>query len=383
MELALNILEWLVGLAAIGWFIWWRLQKDESGPWGFVIKSAATLVIGFVFVRFGVAWFREGELVAVAGLGVGMSCALAIGVIWRNDILVAIASPFSGLYEDTQELKPKPYYAKAEAQRMAGDFRGAIAEVKAELEKFPQDFEGHMRLAALLAEHSEDLPGALRTIEAAVALPELAPGQIGYALNTAADWEIKYARNPAGARRALERLVALVPDTETEAHAQQRLIYLPSEEMLVREDNRQPIAIPEFSRKLGLRRRTAAPAAPKLDINAEEKRLQDRLKRNARDWAAREELAVLYVEQFEFFERGVQELETLIVAPGQPQRDIVRLLHMKADWQVKLFNDVEAGRATLKRIQELFPNSAAAARATVAMMHLQPQRKFEKKKAEE
>ena len=111
--------------------------------------------------------------------------------------------------------------------------------------------------------------------------------------------------------------------------------------------------------------------------------MQDRLKRNARDWAAREELAVLYVEQFEFLERGVQELETLIIAPGQPQRDIVRLLHMKADWQVKLFNDVEAGRATLKRIQELFPNSAAAERATVAMMHLQPQRKFEKKKAEE
>ena len=47
--------------------------------------------------------------------------------------------------------------------------------------------------------------------------PELAPGQIGYALNTAADWEIKYARNPAGARRALERLIALVPGTETEA----------------------------------------------------------------------------------------------------------------------------------------------------------------------
>jgi hypothetical protein len=44
---------------------------------------------------------------------------------------------------------------------------------------------------------------------------------------------------------------------------------------------------------------------------------------------------------------------------------------------------VEGGRATLKRIQELFPNSAAAHRAATAMLYLQPISKFEKKKAEE
>jgi hypothetical protein len=85
------------------------------------------------------------------------------------------------------------------------------------------------------------------------------------------------------------------------------------------------------------------------------------------------------VEQLEFFERGLQELETLISTPGQPKLEVVRWLHQKADWQVKFFNDVEAGRATLRRIQELYPNSAFAERAARAMLYLQPASKFEKK----
>ncbi|NDA66491.1 MAG: hypothetical protein EBY09_07615 [Verrucomicrobia bacterium] len=258
----------------------------------------------------------------------------------------------------------------------------AIAAVRAELAKFPEDFDGHMRLAALLAEHSEDLPGALAIIEDALRLKALDPAQISYALNTAADWHLKFGRDSESARLAIERIVTLLPGTGAALLAEQRLANHVSQEMLAHEDHRQPIAIPEFERKLGLRRKkTTAPEKP--DINAEEKRLRDRLARHPKDWNAREALARLYVEEFEFFERGLQELETLITAPGQPQREVVRWLHQKADWQVKFFNDVTGGRATLKRIQELFPNSAAAERATVAMMHLQPVSKFEKKKAEE
>ncbi len=381
----LKVLEWtamLAGVAGLGWFIWWRLQKDEAGPWAFVIKCAASAGVGFIFLRFGVGWFREGGLTAIFGLGVGAFSALALGLVWRHELTGLVANRFSGVYEDNTPLQPKPYYSAAEAKRMAGDIPGAIADVRAELAKFPDDFDGRMRLAALLAEHSEDLPGAVTVIEDTLRLKTLTSGQISYALNTAADWHLKFARDVESARRAIERITTMVAGTEAALHAQQRLANFTTPEMLAREDDRQPIVMPEFERKLGLRR--VKPAAPvKPDINAAEARLRERLAKNPNDWLAREELARLYVEEFEFFERGLEELELLIIAPGQPNKEVVRWLHQKAGWQVKFFNDVEAGRATLKRIQELFPNSAASYRAEVAMLHLQPISKFEKKKAEE
>lgn len=382
METVLNVLEWVVGIASFGWFIWWRLQEDEAGPWGFVIKALASLVILYLYVRFGMGWFREGGFAAVMGLGMGMASALALGVVWRDDLIGIVGNFIGGFYEDKTPLEPKPYYAHVEAKRMAGDYAGAVTAVRAELEKFPHDFDGHMRLAALLAEHLKDLPGALGVIEETLQLPALAPNQIAYTLNTAADWHLQFARDTESARLAIERITTLLPGTTAALHAQQRLANFTTPEMLAREDERQPIVMPEFERKLGLKRRK--PTAPeKPDINAAERQLRERLTRNPNDWVAREELARLYVEEFEFHERGLQELELLISAPGQPQREVVRWLHQKASWQAKFCNDALAGKATLKRIQELYPNSAAAERAAVAMLHLQPARPVENKKTGE
>lgn len=379
MDILLKVLEWTAGLAALGWFIWWRLREDEQGGIGFVVKCVSSAFVLWIFFRYGVASFREGGLTAVVGLGVGMSSALALGMIWRAELMGLATGFFGSFFEDTTPIEPKPYYAQAEARRMAGDIPGAIAAVRGELEKFPQDFDGRMRLASLLAEDAEDLPGALAVIEDALQLKTLSTGQVAYALNTAADWHLKFARNPETARQCVERITTLLPGTDAALHAQQRLANLATPEMLAREDNRQPIAIPEFERKLGLKRRKhVAPEKP--DINAEERRLRDRLARSPNDWVAREELARLYVEQFEFFERGLQELEVLITTPGQPKQEVVRWLHLQADWQVKYRNDVEAGRAALRRIQELYPNSAFAERAAHAMFYLQPGAKFEKKK---
>ncbi len=381
MDIALLVLEWIAGVGAISWFIWWRWQRSEADLGSFAARGVATGVIVFGMLRHVVPLALSG--MAFVGVPLLAGCLIILAILWRHEIAGIFADPIGDIFDGGQEeIEAKPFYSAAEAKRMAGNIGGAIADVRAELEKFPEDYDGRMRLAALLAEHSEDLPGALAVIEDALQLKELSPGQISYALNTAADWQLKFARDADAARLALERITTLAPGSEAALHAQQRLTNLATPEMLAREDNRQPIKIPEFDRKLGLRRRK--PVAPeKLDINAEERRLRDRLAKNANDWTAREEIARLYAEQFEFYERALQELEILISTPGQPQREVVRWLHQKADWQVKYFNDVAAGRATLKRIQDLYPNSAVAHRAAVAMMHLQPVSKFEKKKAEE
>ena len=390
MELALKILEWTGALAAFGWFFWLRLQRRESTLGGLIAKFLSSSVLMWivfgVIVPFLIRASADGVaayVIAMVGAGCTGLCFILLGVIWRHELTDWIAAPIGKIFDGGhEEIEPQPFYAHAEAKRMAGNIPGAIADVRAELEKFPNDYDGRMRLATLLAEHSEDLPGAIAVIEEALQLKDLTDGQISYALKTAADWHLRFGRDSESARLAIERITALLPGTQAALHAQQRLANHTSQEMLEHEDDHSPIAIPEFERKLGLKRRK--PVAPeKPDINAAEHQLRERLAKNANDWTAREELARLYVEEFEFFDRGLQELEILITTPGQPKAEIVRWLHQKADWQAKLFNDVEAGRATLKRIQALFPNSAAAHRAAVAIMHLQPSSKFEKRKAEE
>lgn len=382
METALKILEWTAGLAALGWFFWWRLQRSQSSTGAVITKSLVTAVLMFAMVRH-VAPLALSGIGAIVGVPLLAAMLVILAILWRHEITGILADPLGDMFDGGREqIEPQPYYAHAESKRMAGDFPGAVAAVRAELEKFPHDFDGHMRLAALLAEHTEDLPGAVAVIEDTLRLRSLTPGQIAYALNTVADWHLKFARDTESARLAVERITTLLAGTDAALHAQQRLANFTTPEMLAREEERQPIVMPEFERKLGLKRRK--PAAPeKPDINAAERRLRERLTKSPGDWVAREELARLYVEEFEFHERGLQELEILISAPGQPSREVVRWLHQKASWQAKFCNDALAGKATLKRIQELYPNSAAAERAAVAIHHLQPVRGAENKKAEE
>lgn len=382
METVLKILEWTAGLAALGWFFWWRLQRTQSSTGVVITKFLVSAVLVFAMVRH-VAPLALSGIGAIVGVPLLAGMLVILSILWRHEIIGIFADPLGDLIDGGKEqLEPKPLYAHAEAKRMAGDYAGAVTAVRAELEKFPHDFDGHMRLAALLAEHLKDLPGALAVIEDTLQLPALAPNQISYTLNTAADWHLQFARDTESARLAIERIITLLPGTTAALHAQQRLANFTTPEMLAREDERQPIVMPEFERKLGLKRRK--PTAPeKPDINAAERQLRERLTRNPNDWGAREELARLYVEEFEFHDRGLQELELLISTPGQPQREVVRWLHQKASWQARFCNDVRAGKATLKRIQELYPNSAAAERAAVAMLHLQPARPVENKKAGE
>lgn len=391
MDLALKILEWTAAFAAFAWFFWLRLHRREGSVGALVAKllaSAALLGIFFgilipFILRSSEGGMSAGLVVAFVGaVGTGL-CFVLLGVLWRHEMTDWVASLIGNIFDGGhEEIKPQPFYSHAEAKRMAGNIPGAIADVRAELEKFPNDYDGRMRLAALLAEHSEDLLGAIAVIEEALQLKDLTDGQISYALKTAADWHLRFGRDSESARLAIERITTLLPGTQAALHAQQRLANHTTPEMLAYEDDHSPIAIPEFERKLGMRRKK--PVAPeKPDINAAERHLRDRLAKNKNDWTAREELARLYVEEFEFFDCGLQELEILISTPGQPKAEVVRWLHQKADWQAKLHDDVEAGRATLKRIQELFPNSAAAHRAAVAIMHLQPVSKVEKKQAEE
>lgn len=180
METALKILEWMAGLAALGWFCWWRLQRSQSSRRAIVTKSLITGVLVFAMVRH-VAPLALSGIGAIVGVPLLAAMLVILAILWRHEITGIFADPLGDMIDGGKEqIEPQPHYAHVEAKRMAGDYAGAVTAVRAELEKFPHDFDGHMRLAALLAEHLKDLPGALGVIEDTLQLPALAPNQIAY-----------------------------------------------------------------------------------------------------------------------------------------------------------------------------------------------------------
>ncbi len=51
MDILLKVLEWTAGLAALGWFIWWRLRRSEQTEGVFITKALVTGVLVFAMIR--------------------------------------------------------------------------------------------------------------------------------------------------------------------------------------------------------------------------------------------------------------------------------------------------------------------------------------------
>jgi len=78
------------------------------------------------------------------------------------------------------------------------------------------------------------------------------------------------------------------------------------------------------------------------------------------DTEAREQLAKIYAEHFQRADMAIDQFEQLVNSPNQPDKRIVRWLNSIVELQVKYFSDADAAKATLQRIVEKFPNSAAS-----------------------
>src|SRR6266496_2072063 len=103
-----------------------------------------------------------------------------------------------------QKKKAPPSYSRAIARIKFGKYKDAETEVLNQLESCAEDFDGWLMLAELYANQFGDLPEADRTIRELCAQPNLCAFQISLALHRLADWHLKLAGDPAGARSALE-----------------------------------------------------------------------------------------------------------------------------------------------------------------------------------
>jgi tetratricopeptide (TPR) repeat protein len=239
----------------------------------------------------------------------------------------------------------------------------AISDIRNQLNKFPTDFEGHMLLAQIQAEDLKDLQGAELTIQRFCAQPGHAPKNITFALFSMADWYLKYGQDRDAAQRALEQIIALLPETEFALTAAQRIAHLADAQMVLSPHDRKKFTVHEGPRNLGLVRAAESIKPVEKDPAQQAADYVKHLEKFPLDAEAREQLAILYVDHYGRMDLAADQLEQLIQQPHRPNKLIVRWLNMLADLQVRAGVDYETIRQTLERIVDLDPNHSAAENA--------------------
>ena len=230
MELALRFAfggaVLLVVTGAIVWMLW-RLLKNSYDPSALLFRWVITLVvvIGGYFAINHIVGRDGGPLEKIFGLFLGMFLGLILAGLWVPAIVEKVSDAFGGLYTGGSEpAVPQPFYSIAETKRKQGKFKEAIYEIQQQLLKFPTDVTGHVLLASIQADNLNDLPGAELTIERFCHQPGHTPAHLAFGLNALADWHLKLQDTDA-ARGALEKIIALLPETPQARMAAERIAH--------------------------------------------------------------------------------------------------------------------------------------------------------------
>jgi tetratricopeptide (TPR) repeat protein len=341
------------GIVVIAAMVYWlRHSKDEPGL--LVVKWITTgLLLAFCYVSVPLLGLFAPWCIALAGL--------LLAILWTPNIVNTLFRPvWHAIDGADEEPNPQPMYSVARAKRKRGHYTEALADVRAQLARFPKDVEGHLLVAEILAEDMSDLPGAEIAIHRFVEQPGHAPRNIAFALNTLADWHLKYAQDRDGARRALERVQELCPNTELAVVAAQRIAHLADTAHLLRAHDRPKVPLHPGVVNVGLlhdsshlQPEEADPAKLAADYVAH-------LEQHPFDTEAREKLAVLYADHFKRLDLAADQLNQLIEQPNLPLKQITHWLNLLADLYVRHGADYDAAWLTLGRIIEKFPDHPVA-----------------------
>ncbi len=347
-----------IGILGFSIFLFWRALRRSEEPARLIFKWVLTLVIvGWVVYEARKAQGAErlGVLLFVA-----LPAAVVLIFIWGRTIGEVVARPFSNLFSGgSEEPDPQPLYSISESLRRRGKFREAIYAIQEQLEKFPKDFAGQMAVAEIQAENLNDLAAAEIAIQRLCEQEHPGPG-IAFALNSLADWQLKYAQDSDAARQALEKIIALLPDTEFERRAAQRIAHLSDSNALARGREPETIMMKPGVEYLGLLKDQSHLARKEKGAEEQAKELVAHLDAHPLDHEARERLAVIYAREYGRLDFATEQLEQLIALPGESPKHVARWLNLLADLQVQLTNGTDLAEQTLRRIIELFPTHSAA-----------------------
>jgi tetratricopeptide (TPR) repeat protein len=357
----------------LGWVLV-RCLKRSDDPARLIFKWILTVPVLYYLFFHVVPMATQPDISAVAGVLLATVCGLVLTIIWRHNLAELVAKPFTSIYDGgSLEPIPKPAYSIAQSKQKRGDYLGAVAEIRKQLDRFPTDVEGQMLLAQIQAEGLKDLAAAELTIERFCAQPGHAPQNVVYALYSLADWHLKMTQDRDAAQRDLERIIELFPESEFALGAAHRIAHLGSTEMLLTPHEEKKLAVPEGVKNLGLLKdqEHLKPAEPNPEQAAAD--YVKHLERHPLDVEAREKLAAIYADHYKRLDLATAELEQMIGHPNQPGRLVVHWLNLLADLQIRHGAGYEAVRETLQRIVDRAPEGAAAelARHRLALLKLE------------
>jgi hypothetical protein len=386
LKTALAILAFVAVGGGLAWLLRAALRRSDD-PRRLTVQWLVTGgVVTFLLLYLGPMMSRDGGDSFVGNFGAAVFAGgllgitgLVLALVWSPSIVEGIGRKFGQLYDggDTAP-DPEPFFSIAEARRKQGRYAEAEAEVRKQLEMFPTHFCGQMLLAEIQAQDLRDLAATTATIEQILQQPGHAPKNVAFALTRLADWHLKYADDREAARAALERIVALMPDTPESHLAWQRLAHLTPESMLDESRERPRLAVPEAPPRLGVL--TEAPIIKRKGSDPQERaaELVAQLDQFPNDNQTREELALLYAVDFQRADLAAEQLEQLIAQPHAPAAQIARWLNLLADLRVSA-SDLAGAKQALERVIERDPASAAAeqARRRLTTLNLEARAKKE------
>jgi tetratricopeptide (TPR) repeat protein len=379
MEIIRGTLLLVAALAALGFFMARSLRRTED-PARLVVKWVVTGLVAFFIAWKLLPLADNGGGDAWIAVVLGLVCGLILAATWRHSIGDFIAKPFEVLYNGGDVApEPRPFYSVARTRQKQGKYLEAITEIRRQLDRFPTDLEGLMLLAQIQAEDLKDLPGAEITIERLCAQKH-APQNIAYALHSMADWHMKIGQDREAARRDLEKVTELLPDTEFALGAAQRIAHLTSNEMLIAAHERKKYVVTEGPKNLGLTQSRSQPKPAETDLAQAAADYVKHLELHPLDTDAREKLAILYVDHYQRLDLARDQLEQMINQPAQPARLIAHWLNLLADLEIRSGCDYDTVSQTVQRVVDLDPESPAAnvARNRLAKVRLELKSKEEK-----
>lgn len=293
-----------------------------------------------------------------------------LSFLWLPSIVSTIVRPLTGAFDGgNEEAEPKPFYFTAEGHRRKGEYDQAIAEVRKQLELFPGDYEGYVKLASIQMEDLKNLSAAQATLNEFLEIPGRAPNEMFGALHLLADWQLQFGRSARAAGETLQRIVHLYPNTPFEHAAKQRLAHLVTADEANRVRHESKFTVEPGRRDIGISNAPAPESAP-VDPGTRATELVKQLQSHPFDTEAREKLAILYAEEFQRVDMAADQLEQLIALPTEPPKHVAHWLNLLATLHIKHAQNLEAAQSALRRIAERFPGGALATMATTRLASL-------------
>jgi hypothetical protein len=213
LEIAGNVFLLLIVLGFGVWLLIRALKRSEDPP-KLIFKSALTAVVIICMAKVAGPMLENGGYSgAFVGVPLAAVCGLVLAIIWRHSVIDIIAKPFGSLYDGGDEPpEPKPAYSTALSKRKLNKPLEAVVEIRRQLALFPDDYEGVMLLAGILAEDLKDLPAAETTLNHFCDRPDAPPKQVAAALTQLADWHLIFFQDADSARVALEKIITQFPE---------------------------------------------------------------------------------------------------------------------------------------------------------------------------